>query len=104
MTSQQSDPVAPYPDYEVQFLKILQNRGKLHDERAARTRGFVVIARGATSLESLQALCHDSERQTYNHCVTARYRLNPKGALGALAKKISFRIVSKKAAVVNRSS
>lgn len=84
MTAQQSDPYAIPPEYETQFLKILQNHEKLYNERTARTRGFVVIARGATSLAPLQALCLDSVRQTYNQCFTARYRLDPTAALGTL--------------------
>ena len=46
-----------------------------------RTRGFVVFARGATSLKGLQEVCF---KQTYNQCLTARYRLQPEAGLGTL--------------------
>jgi len=69
--------------YEEQFLAILNNRGK--QEKASgsprRTRGFVVLARGATSLKPLQAACYN---QNYNQCLTARYRLQSDAGLGTL--------------------
>lgn len=65
------------------FLEILNNRGKQDSSSSLppRTRGFVVLARGATSLKPLQAACFN---QTYNHCLTARYRLQSDAGLGTL--------------------
>jgi hypothetical protein len=73
-------------DYQEKFLRLLNNRAKSEGPKTqARTRGFVVIARGATSLTSLQSLCIDEQRQKYNpNCLTARYRLQPSAALGTL--------------------
>src|SRR5687767_12647937 len=72
--------IAPFEDA---FLNILNNSGKQNTSAQApvRTRGFVVLARGATSLKGLQAVCFN---QTYNHCLTARYRLQPDAGLGSL--------------------
>ena len=69
--------------FEDDFLKILNNRSKQDSSANSppRTRGFVVLARGATSLKPLQAACFN---QTYNKCLTARYRLQPEAGLGTL--------------------
>ena len=40
-----------------------------------------MIARGATSLKQLQEACF---KQSYNHCLTARYRLQSEAGLGTL--------------------
>ncbi len=58
--------------YRNRYIKLLQNRAKL-DARSTnqiRTQGFVVAVRGGPGLEGLAELSH---RQTYNHCLTARY-------------------------------
>ncbi|HEX9629767.1 MAG TPA: P-loop NTPase fold protein [Pyrinomonadaceae bacterium] len=74
------------PEYEQRFLTILNNESK---DRKPPTDipgagGFVVVVRGGSSLKPLQDLCLDPERQTYNTCFTARYRLQPKMAVGTL--------------------
>src|SRR5258708_37130177 len=74
------------PEYEQRFLTILNNESK---DRSPPTDipgagGFVVVVRGGSSLKPLQDLCLDPERQTYNTCFTARYRLQPKMAVGTL--------------------
>src|SRR5215813_4432359 len=72
-------------DFETSFLSILNNRSKQEeDTRLARQRGFVVVVRGSNSLKPLQDLCLNPERQQYNTCYTARYRLQPKMAMGTL--------------------
>ncbi len=74
------------PEYEQRFLKTLNNESK--DRRPPTdipgAGGFVVVVRGGGSLKPLQDLCLDPERQTYNTCFTARYRLQPKMAVGTL--------------------
>lgn len=58
------------------FLRILSNRGKLERSAGpARTHGFVVFAEGTESLQGLQTLSVSG--QSYNTCLTARYRLGP---------------------------
>ena len=74
------------PEYEQRFLGILNNESK---DRKPPTDipgagGFVVVVRGGGSLKPLQDLCLDPERQSYNTCFTARYRLQPKMAVGTL--------------------
>lgn len=92
MTEQQSDRTPPGSDYRTDFLKILNNQsrgGKIGQEirqegaDKPRQRGFVVLVRGGSNLKPIQSLCFD-EKQTYNHCLTARYRLQPGAALGTL--------------------
>lgn len=69
---------------EEQFLAILNNRGKTDPGAGpTRDRGFVVVAEGTPSLQFLQSLCH-SDEQTYNTCLTARYRLGLGPVLGTL--------------------
>lgn len=82
MSSVQPERSSTTSDYQQDFLRIL--KGGRQSEPLTRIRGFVVITRGATSLTPLQSLCFDSQRQTYNQCFTARYRLNPSAALGTL--------------------
>jgi hypothetical protein len=67
------------------FLALLNNRGKSEPTSSlpARRNGFVVVVRGAKSLKSLQSLCFTPE-QSWNTCLTARYRLQPDVALGSL--------------------
>ena len=75
-------------DYRADFLKILNNTGKTlrsgqvtSDTKTTRLRGFVVLVRGGTNLKPIQSLCFE---QTYNECLTARYRLQPAAAIGTL--------------------
>ena len=74
------------PEFEESFLAILNNKSKHEDtpREAPRRRGFVVVVRGGNSLKPLQDLCLNADRQIYNDCYTARYRLQPKAALGTL--------------------
>ncbi len=67
------------------FLAILNNRGKSDtaDSLPARRNGFVVLVHGAKSLKSIQSLCFSPE-QSWNTCLTARYRLQPDAVLGTL--------------------
>ena len=83
MDAEQVDVSSNLPDYQKAFVRILNNRAKAERNReGARERGFVVIARGGTSLSPLQNLCAE---QTYNpNCLTARYRLQPNRAIGTL--------------------
>lgn len=69
---------------EDEFLDILSNRGK-HDSvsGAARDRGFTVVAAGTPSLQFLQTLCYGDD-QSYNNCLTARYRLGVAPVVGTL--------------------
>ncbi|RMH80187.1 MAG: hypothetical protein D6681_18730, partial [Calditrichaeota bacterium] len=82
------EPVSTNRHAEEQFLEILGNQAKGDPKRLdrARTHGFVVVVRGTTSLKSLQDLCYDESRQTWNRgkCMTARYRLRGKHCLGTL--------------------
>ncbi|MGH7494184.1 MAG: KAP family P-loop NTPase fold protein [bacterium] len=75
----------PREDYTDRFLAILNNRGKLKKsgDQPVRRNGFVVLARGGDSLKSLQSLCFDT-RQSYNSCLTARYRLQSGTVFGTL--------------------
>jgi hypothetical protein len=63
--------IDPAEVYRREFIRILQNRGKL-DKRFGEPRrsGFVILARGGPGLDRLADLC---QRQTYNRCFTARY-------------------------------
>jgi KAP-like P-loop domain-containing protein len=81
MAVQQSAPPPQSSDYRTDFLRILNNLPIGTDK--PRRRGFVVLARGGTSLKPIQLLCFD-EKRTSNHCFTARYRLKPRAALGTL--------------------
>ncbi len=84
MTDSQSDSTRAGSDYRTGFLAMLQNQGKRSKgDKAARERGFVVLVRGGSNLKPIQSLCFD-EKQTYNHCLTARYRLQPGAAIGTL--------------------
>jgi len=67
------------------FLNLLANREK--QSRAAgpvRSHGFVVVSPGSSSLQPLQRLCFDKRRQTYNTCLTARYRFGVGPVFGTL--------------------
>lgn len=71
-------------DPEGEFLTLLNNRGKIMpDAGVARNLGFAALASGASSLQSLQALSV-RERQPFNTCFTARYRLGPGPVIGTL--------------------
>jgi hypothetical protein len=77
--------VPPDQSDEEKFLAILNNRGKTETRSAKppRQSGFVVLARGGNNLKSLQSLCFDT-RQSWNTCLTARYRLQPGAVFGSL--------------------
>ena len=70
------------------FCAILNNADK--DRKAAsrpvRTRGFVVVARNIESLQPVQEWCLE---QTWNDCLTARYRIHSKPVFGTLLAAIS---------------
>ena len=67
---------------EQAFLQLLNNGPQ---DAKPRDRGFVVLIEERRSLASLQEACF---RQTYNHCYTARYRLNGRPVFGSLAVSI----------------
>lgn len=67
---------------EQAFLQLLNNEPQ---DAKPRDRGFVVLIEERRSLASLQEACF---RQTYNHCYTARYRLNGRPVFGSLAVSI----------------
>lgn len=85
MATTQPDPPQTSSDYRTDFLTILNNRGKTEkgSDKGARERGFVVLVRGGSNLKPIQSLCFD-EKQKYNKCLTARYRLQPGAAIGTL--------------------
>jgi hypothetical protein len=66
----------PRESHADKFFAILNNRSKLerNGNRPVRRNGFVVLARSGGSLKPVQNLCFDT-RQSYNTCLTARYRL-----------------------------
>ena len=66
------------------FLDIVNNRDKLTkgDTSPVRTKGFVVIVRQAKSLAELQRVC--VEHQSYNQCLTARFRIQSKPIFGTV--------------------
>ncbi len=84
-TNVQQQHVPAGESYRENFLALLNNRGKSEPTRnlPARRNGFVVLARGAKSLKSIQALCFAPE-QSWNTCLTARYRLQPGVVIGTL--------------------
>jgi len=67
-----------------QFLRIVNNRGKFTKggEDDVRTKGFVVLVHHAKSLAELQKVC--VQHQSYNQCLTARYRIQSKPIFGTL--------------------
>ncbi len=83
-TRQPSSPTSAPESYAEKFLAILHNRAKLEKSggRAVRRQGFVVLVRGGENLKLIQNLCFDT-RQSYNTCLTARYRLqSPRASSG----------------------
>jgi KAP family P-loop domain len=74
------------PEYEQQFLRILNNRSKVDSnlDYPVRRNGFVVLVRGGSNLKPLQDLVLNADRQSYNWCFTARYRLQPTMVFGTL--------------------
>jgi hypothetical protein len=57
------------PDWQDLFLAILGNHAKLDPEYRdwpLRRSGFVVLARGATSLAAVQELCHGQRAHAWN--------------------------------------
>jgi hypothetical protein len=77
-TSDESAAGPPAPKtWQQQFLSILNNTAKTSTaDGPVRDRGFAVLTHGSASLQHVQALCHSPE-QSFNTCMTARYRLNP---------------------------
>ncbi|MGH7452742.1 MAG: hypothetical protein ACRENG_15450 [bacterium] len=73
------------------FLAILQNRHKAEPRGnwPVRRNGFVVLVRGGKNLKSIQSLCFFPE-QSWNTCLTARYRLQPDAVLGTLLARLSL--------------
>jgi|GEM_PF-2170645 len=70
--------------YEDLFLEILNNKGKdTKSGSGGRSNGFVVVVREPRSLQSLQALC-PGDRQSWNECLTFRYRLAEGPVFGTL--------------------
>lgn len=71
--------------YQEKFLTILSNRGK--EEKGSdlpmRQNGFVVLVRGGRDLNPIRDLCFDTQ-QSWNTCLTARYRLQPGAIFGTL--------------------
>ena len=84
MDTASAEPTQPSPDYRIDFLRVLNNEAKQkRDPPSFRRRGFMVLVRGGSNLKPIQSLCFDA-RQTYNHCLTARYRVQPSAAIGTL--------------------
>jgi hypothetical protein len=85
------------PGYEERFLTILNNGSKYEKDQSgvARVRGFVVIGRGAESLQPLQSLCFDSTR-TINNCLTARYRVSGGRVFGTLFRAFASDVLALK--------
>jgi hypothetical protein len=84
---QQQKQSGPPPDDSAgRFLDILNNRGKHETDRSdlpVRRQGFTVLARDGFDLWPLQALCGKSN-QSWNDCLTARYRLRRGAIFGTL--------------------
>ncbi len=61
--------------YRHDFLKILQNRGKLFPDPdfTPRSNGFVILTKGGIRLNVMAGLCF---QQSYNSCLTARYKVS----------------------------
>jgi hypothetical protein len=77
----------PLPDNSAdRFIEILNNRSdheRGRTDRPIRQQGFVVLARDGFDLWPLQARC-GKKYQTWNDCLTARYRLRPGAIFGTL--------------------
>jgi hypothetical protein len=67
-------PLAPW---EQSFVELLNNRA----EPKERRHGFLVVVRDTPSLQPLQAAC---SKQTWNTCLTARFRLERGPVFGTL--------------------
>ena len=70
-------------DYKDQFLRILNNKEKSAKSGKKRHKGFLVVVRQAQNLQMLQDLCI-SKDQSWNNCLTARYRQGPGPRFGTL--------------------
>jgi hypothetical protein len=70
-----------YP--QEKFVAILNNaaKGQKAPQEPVRDRGFVVLARNTESLQVVQRWCL---LQSWNDCLTARYRIKPKHIFGTL--------------------
>lgn len=63
------------------FLEILNNKGKRDKTNPVRKNGFVVIVRNTLQLGKLQDHCFS---QSYNDCLTVRYRLEYAPVFGTM--------------------
>src|SRR5215211_6645460 len=84
--AQQKKAGPPPNDPAKLFIDTLNNRGKHEPNRSdllIRRQGFVVLARDGFDLWPLQALCMN-KNQSYNECLTARYRLQRGAIFGTL--------------------
>jgi hypothetical protein len=70
-----------YP--QEKFVAILNNaaKGQKTPREPVRDRGFVVLARNTESLQAVQRWCL---LQSWNDCLTARYRIKPEHVFGTL--------------------
>jgi hypothetical protein len=67
----------PLASWEQEFVDLLNNR----DEPKRRQHGFLVVVRDTPSLQPLQAAC---SKQSWNACLTARYRFDRAPVFGSL--------------------
>ena len=82
----------PEEQYRGDFLRIVQNRGKLDDSSPMRrAQGFVVIAEQGRRLADLAAL---TQRQSYNRCYTARYVLPQRQTLAHGLQRFVFDLMA----------
>src|SRR5437868_4909048 len=71
-------------DWTTLSLSILRNHGKHKIEnRPVRTRGFVVVHQQPCDLRALQQACLTD---SFNDCLTARYRLRPGAVFATLIR------------------
>jgi len=61
------------PDYQQQFLALLNNRPDPSTSEKPRSTGFVALVSGTTDLKEFEELCFSS-RQSWNRCLTVRYQ------------------------------
>jgi hypothetical protein len=76
-------------DFDKKFLDFLNNKNK------KRKRGFLVLVRKPQSLEVLQKLCLDRNKQTWNNCITFRFHLEYPPVFAPLLVALSLFINSK---------
>jgi len=66
-------PPSEIPAYQQQFLDLLNNRPDPSTSVKPRKTGFVALVSGTTDLSEFEELCF-SPQQTWNRCITVRYR------------------------------